>query len=214
VSDYITKWGQETNLYRQAQAGDEESLAELMRKHEGLVHYIVRQQWRGSLSYEEGIHAGRIGLWRSIVGYDPQREDAFAGYASMAIRRQVWRAVKEAEREKRRRMRTTAVMPSSAAEAEEVEWEVAATLYGIVGRLPDKQRRVVSGYYGLDGKGGSTLAELGARLGCSRQAVHYHLRRALVRLRHPAFSAILRALLGRNRREDYLAALRPGRRGR
>ena len=69
MSDYITKWGQETNLYQQAQAGDEDSLAELMRMHEGLVHYVMRQQWRGDLSYEEGIHAGRIGLWRSILGY-------------------------------------------------------------------------------------------------------------------------------------------------
>jgi hypothetical protein len=28
-------------------------------------------------------------------------------------------------------------------------------------------------------------------------------------LRHPAFSAVLRELLGHNRREDYLQALRP-----
>jgi RNA polymerase sigma factor (sigma-70 family) len=214
VSDYSTKQGQETNLYQQAQAGDEESLDKLMGMHEGLVHYIVRQQWRGCLSYVEAIHAGRIGLWRSIVGYDPQRGNSFVGYASVAIRRQVWRAVKESERETRRVIKPRVTMLSYAAEAEDVDWEVEATLSGMVGRLPDKQRWVVSGYYGLDGWGGSTLAELGERLGCRRQAVHYHLRQALIRLRHPAFSAILRALLGYNRREDYLAALRPVRRGR
>jgi len=47
--------------------------------------------------------------------------------------------------------------------------------------------------------------------GCSRQAIHQHLQRARVQLRHPAFSADLRALLERNRRADYLAALRPRR---
>jgi RNA polymerase sigma factor (sigma-70 family) len=214
VSEYTTKRGEETNLYRQAQAGDEESLNELMRMHEGLVHYVMRQQWRGSLSYEEGIHAGRIGLWRSIMRYDRQRGNSFVSYASVAIRRQVWRAVKEAEGEKRREKKAAATALCAAGEAEEIDWEVAATLYGMVGRLPDKQRWVVSCYYGLDGWGGSTLAELGARIGCCRQAVHYHLQRALLRLRHPTVSAILRALLGYNQREDYLGALRPVGRGR
>lgn len=209
-----TKRVMEANLYRQAQAGDEGSLAELMCKHEGLVHHIVRQQWRGSLSYVEAIHAGRVGLWHAILGYDPQRGDALSSYASVAIRRQIWRAVKEAEREERKGVARTGYTPVVEVEEEGVEWEVKATLYGIVGRLPVKQRWVVSCYYGLDGWGGSTLAQLGQRLGCSRQAVHYHLRQALLRLRHPAFSAILRALLGCNRREDYLEALRPARRGR
>jgi hypothetical protein len=56
------------------------------------------------------------------------------------------------------------------------------------------------------------LAQLGQQLGCTRQGVHYHLGRALLHLRHPAFSAALRALVGRNRRPDYLQALQPGRR--
>lgn len=209
-----TKWGQETNLYRRAQAGDEESLTELMRLHEGLVHHIARQQWRGSLSYMEAIHAGRVGMWHAILGYDPQRGDAFSSYASVAIRRQVWRAVKESEREEKSVVGSIGCKPPLAVEAEQVGWEVKATLYGIVGRLPVKQRWVVSCYYGLDGWGGRTLVQLGQQLGCSRQAVHYHLQQALVRLRHPAFSAILRVLLGRNRREDYREALRPARRGR
>lgn len=214
MSYCTTKRPKEANLYLQAQAGDEGSLAELMRVHEGLVHHIVRQQWRGRLSYAAAIHAGRVGLWRSILGYDPQRGNAFSSYAGVAIGRQVWRAVKEAEQEQNRRVAPTGYRPSVVRDEEGVGWEVKATLYGLVGRLPDKQRWVVSCYYGLDGWGGCTLAQLGQRLGCSRQAVHYHLRQALMRLRHPAFSAILRALLGLNRRENYLEALRPARRRR
>jgi len=83
----------------------------------------------------------------------------------------------------------------------------------MVEHLPPKQRWVVCTYYGLDGWGGCTLAQLGRRLGCSRQAVHYHLRKALLRLRHPAFSMLLRAMLGRNRRMDYLRALHAEGRG-
>ena len=185
-----------------------------MRAHEGLVHHVVRQQWRGHLGYEEAVQAGRVGLWRAILGFDPERGYAFSTYASVAIARHVWRAVELAKRDE-----WTTRAPASAASCQDprgevLAWEVKATLEAMVKRLPRKQRWVVCIYYGLDGWGGCTLAQLGGRLGCSRQAVHYHLHKALVSLRHPVFSAVLRALLGRNRREDYLQALWPGRRQR
>lgn len=214
MRDYTTQKETDATLLARAQAGEAESLDELMSRHEGLVHYVVRQQWRGSLSYSEAIHAGRIGLWRAIVGYDRERGSGLSSYASVAIRRQVWRAVQEAEGEQRKEKRLRTAMGGIVGEEAEVNWEVKAALYGMVGRLPDKQRWVVTCYYGLDGWGGSTLGRLSQRLGCSRQAVHYHLRRARLRLRHPALSAILRALLGQNRRADYRAALRPRGRAR
>jgi RNA polymerase sigma factor (sigma-70 family) len=185
-----------------------------MERHERLVHYIVRQQWRGPLSYTDAVHEGRIGLWRAILGYDLQRGTAFSTYASVAIARQLWRGVQQATREAR------AVPMSLPARAAVDLWfavwsrEVRVALHAMVARLPAKQCWVVCTYYGLDGAGGCTLAQLGAHLGCTRQAVHYHLQRALIQLRHPAFSARLRALLGYNRRADYLRALRPQRRRR
>ena len=78
--------------------------------------------------------------------------------------------------------------------------------------LPSKQRWIVEAYYGLEDQGPQTMVALGRQLGCSRQAVSYHHHRALERLRHPAFSARLRELLSRNRREDYLQVLQPARR--
>jgi RNA polymerase sporulation-specific sigma factor len=209
-----TKSDKDANLFRQAQVGDAESVELLMRAHEGLVHHVVRQQWRGDLSYEEAVHAGRIGLWRAILGFDPQRGYAFSSYASVAIARQVWRAVELAEREQWSARTPATVASYVDPQVEVLAWEVEATLYAMVERLPAKQRWVVCTYYGLDGWGGCTLAQLGSRLGCSRQAVHYHLRKALLRLRHPAFSLLLRAMLGYNRRLDYLQVLRGERRAR
>jgi len=69
-----------------------------MNEHEGLVHYIVRQQWRGTLSYGQVLHEGGIGLWRAILGFDPGRGVAFSMYASVVIARQVWRAIAQAEK--------------------------------------------------------------------------------------------------------------------
>jgi len=214
VCNCTTISDRDANLFRRAQAGDAEVLEQLMGAHEGLVHHIVRQQWRGRLSYEEAVHAGRIGLWRAIVGFDPERGRAFSTYASVAIARHVWRAVVLAEREEWRAHAPASAKPYRDPRVEVLAWEVHATLHAMVARLPSKQRWVVCTYYGLDGWGGCTLAQLGGRLGCSRQAVHYHLHKALVSLRHPVFSAMLRALLGHNRRADYLQALRPERRPR
>jgi RNA polymerase sigma factor (sigma-70 family) len=209
-----TKTRESTNRFHQAQAGDAASVAELMSEHDRLVHYIVRQQWRGTLSYGQVLHEGRIGLWRAILGFDTERGVAFSTYASVAIARQVWRAVAQAE--KQRQNSDSLSLPVLPAEPllDVLEWEVEAVLGTLVEQLPAKQRLVVRAYYGLDGRGGRTLAQVGEQLGCTRQAVHYHVHKALVSLRHPVFSAVLRALLGRNRREDYLQALRPERRQR
>jgi len=208
VSYSTTIHGQDANLYGQAQGGDAQSLEDLMRMHEGLLHHIVRQQWRGRLSYEQALHAGRIGLWRAVLGFDPGRGYAFSTYAGVAIARHVWCAVRRAEKEEQA---VRLPVPSSSyvdPQTEVQAGEVLTALHAMVDQLPALQRQIVWAYYGLDGRGGCTLVELGRRRGCSRQAMHYHLRKALIALRHPAFSALLRALLDRNSRAAYLRALR------
>jgi len=207
VSYSTTIHDQAANLYAQAQDGDTQSLEELMRMHEGLVHHIVRQQWRGRLSYEQAVHAGRIGLWRAILGFDPERAYAFSTYAGIAIARQMWRAVRRAEREQEAHLIPVRLQLSAAPRSAVQAGEVQAALYALIGRLPALQRWIVCTYYGLDGRGGCTLAELGRQRGCSRQAIHYHLTKALIALRHPTLSAQLRALLDRNSRADYREAL-------
>jgi RNA polymerase sigma factor (sigma-70 family) len=191
----------------QAQGGDVQSLEELMRMHEGLVHHMVRQQWRGRLSYEQAVHARRVGLWHAILGFDPGRGYAFSTYAGLAIARQVWRAVRRTEREQESPLVPVRLRSSADPRAAVQAGEVQTALYALVGRLPALQRWIVCTYYGLDGRGGCPLAELGRQRGCSRQAIHYHLAKALVALRHPLLSAQLRALLDRNSRADYREAL-------
>jgi len=204
------------NLFRQAQAGDASSLGQLMDRHDGLVHHILRRQWCDSLSYTEVLQEGRIGLWRAILGFDPERGVAFSTYASLAIARRIWRAVavRQAEREKQKPIWDWEGQPSPfpGSLTYLLAQEVQEALHTQVDQLPAQQRWLVQAYYGLDGQGSQTMTELGRQLGCSRQAIGYHLRRALLRLRHPAFSARLRGLLGRDRRQDYLQALQPGRR--
>lgn len=218
MSNYTTK--DAIDRFRQAQAGDGESLAELMYQHDGLVHHIIRRQSGGRLSYAETLQEGRIGLWRAILRFDPERGTAFSTYAGVAIAHQAWRAVKRQAARDREAAECCGLWGDGIAPpawpsdllAEMIELLVKAELSALVARLDRKRRHIVRAYYGLDGEAAQTQPELGKQLGCTRQAIHYHLRRALQRLRHPAFSASLRALLDLNRRQDYLQALRPERR--
>jgi len=198
-------------LFRQAQAGDTASLDALMARHDGLVHHLLRQQCSGDLTYDEVLQAGRIGLWQAILHFDPTRGRAFSTYAAVAIIRHIWRAVRQAQR-LAAAPGGVPPEPSGDPEGDLEQCEVRELLQALVATLPAAQRCVVCAYYGLDGQGGRSTGELGRRWGCSRQAIHYHLRRARAHLRHPAFSAALRAVLGHNQRADYLAALRPRRR--
>ncbi|MGD2105731.1 MAG: sigma-70 family RNA polymerase sigma factor [Anaerolineae bacterium] len=209
MSDY-TPEPEMAQLFQRAQAGDRQSLNRLMRQHDGLVHHIIRQQWGGPLTYTETLQEGRIALWRAILGFDPEHGAAFSTYASVAIARQVWGAVDRAQKEQEDEWSFLAPSPFPHPRDVVLKQEIEEALDASVKRLRAKRRWVVRAHYGLDGRGGHTLAQLGRWLGCSRQAMHYHLQQALLRLRHPAFSATLRFLLGRNRRQDYRSALGQG----
>jgi RNA polymerase sigma factor (sigma-70 family) len=204
------------NLFARAQAGDARSLEQLMAQHEGLVHLVARRQWRGPLGYEETVQEGRIGLWRAILGFDPGRGVNFSTYAGVAVVRKIWQAVKLRQVRQEKLEQVWDWEEEASPGRGLLSWllvrEVHEALQAQVQGLPNRQRRIVQAYYGLGGQGPQTLAELGRQLGCSRQALSYHHHRALGRLRHPAFSARLRELLGRNRREDYLQVLQPARR--
>jgi len=81
-------------LFQQAQAGCRDSVEQLMSVHDGLVHAVVRRQVLGDLPYAEALQAGRLGLWRAILGFDPQRGTAFSTYAWISIVHHVWREVR------------------------------------------------------------------------------------------------------------------------
>ena len=215
MSYCTTGKGKVANLFQQAQAGDARSLEQLMARHEGLVHVVARRQWRGPLSYEETVQEGRIGLWRAIVGYELERGVAFSTYAGVAIARKIWQAVKQQQARQEKLEQVWDWEEEASPGPGLLNWllvgEVSESLQAQVQGLPTRQRRIIQAYYGLEDQGPQTLAEMGRQLNCSRQAVSYHHHRALERLRHPAFSACLRELLGRNRREDYLQVLQPAR---
>jgi len=181
-----------------------------MAAHENLVHAVVRRQALGHLPFAEALHAGRFGLWRAILGYDPQRGLAFSTYAWTCIMHRVWREVKVAARADVRAAQhcgfdqVDASALASAGPAE--EWEAAVlctSLWELIAQLPERLRMVVLARYGMTGQPRVLYAQIGAGLGVSGERARQLHTEALIWLRQPAHSQQLRSLLGRHTLADY-----------
>ena len=201
----------EVVLFRQAQTGDRESLNALMERHDGLVHAVVRRQVLGELPYADALQAGRIGLWRASVRFEPSRGYAFSTYAWPSIVHHVWRAVKEHRRACRAEQVDLDIGVCSdwhsvvCVDPARIDWawSVYDALHALVTGLPQRLRKIMVARYGLDGQQTCLYREIGERLGVSRERVRQLHSEALVWLRHPPHSHALRSLLGRHRVRDY-----------
>ena len=203
-------------IFECAQAGCARCVEALLRRHERLVHAVLRRQWRGEVASADLLQEGRIGLWQAILHFDPHRGVAFSTYAWHAVQNRIWRAVRR-ERRHRERVEARAQRESVWAGeeqrnplhvAEEALWweEVCATVAEMVTQLPEPLREVVVVHYGLDGGSPCTLATLGAWYGVTGEMVRVWRNEALVRLRIPLYSARLRALCGQDSRQAYARA--------
>jgi RNA polymerase sigma factor (sigma-70 family) len=198
----------EATLVKQAQGGCAESLNELMERHEGLVRWVVQRQWLLTLPEEEARQAGRRGLWRAILGYDPGRGTTFSTYAYKAIMRYIWTAVKSERRRLNRELPVgilaalyykTGPDPAGLRDWQEID----KSLLELVKRLPKRLQGVITANYGLEEGKPQTLQAIGVQLGLSRERVRQLRNAALVWLSQPAHSQALRSLLDRHTQQQY-----------
>ena len=214
----------EAALFLRAQAGCSDSLDELMTRHDGLVQVVVRRQVLGDMPFAEALQAGRIGLWRAILGFDPARCLAFSTYAWTAITRHVWRAANEYSRFYSPPIANQVCSGEIADPA--LIWESLVTrqvLDDLVRHLEPRLQKVVAARYGLWGNPPAFYHQIGTALGVSGERARQLHTEALVWLRHPAHSYVLRSLLGYHTLDDYYVSAeltrrwlwwRGGRRGR
>lgn len=193
--------------YLCAQAGCGECLNRLVEHHEGLIHWVLRQQHVGHTAYDDLLQEGRIAVWHAILRFDVRRGVAFSSFAFVAIRRQIWRAVVVAERG------WLWLRPPETwdpAEQVEAEWFWAALRLAVaaaMAQLPERLRQVVAEYYGLDGQAAHSFTWVGQAHGISGERARQLRNDALVWLRLPALSAWLRALCERDDRWAYRRTL-------
>jgi len=197
----------EATLFHQAQRGNRQALNHLMAQHDGLVHAVLRRYSGGTLSYADTLHAGRLGLWQAILRYDPTRGCAFSTYAWICIMRRIWQTVKVETRPVRRGLGTPLFFTMGATDPARLSEHTAVTqaLHALVARLPARWHATIIAHYGLDGTAPANFAEIGRRLGYSGERARQFHCEALLWLRQPAHSQMLRGLLNRHTATDYPA---------
>jgi len=189
-----------------AQAGCRACQDALIREHTGLIHAMLRRVEHAGVPYAELVQAGRLALWRAVLGFDPERGVRFSTYGCVAIQRALWAAVRQA-----RRPEESEALTSSPPEPWTVvsqQPEVQAALRAAVAELPERLRDVMTTVYGLQGEPPCSYAALGRAWDLSRERIRQLHHEALVILRHPGFSAALYRLCERDSRAAYLHALR------
>ena len=197
-------------IFECAQAGCAQCQEALLGQHKGLVHAVLRQQWRGDVSYVDLLQEGRIALWRAIMGYEPYRGTAFSGYAWRAIERRMWQVVAKRQRVvlKVRLECANVETYELISQVEDALWweQVKDALAKMLGHLPGCFREVVVAAYGLDGRPARSLAAIGRVYGVTRENVRVWRNNALAQMRMPVYSSRLRALCDQNDREAYIRA--------
>jgi RNA polymerase sigma factor (sigma-70 family) len=189
-----------------AQRGCQECLGRLLRRHRGLVPWVIGRTCRGPLSYEELLHEGQIALWQAILHYDPGRKIAFSTYAVAAIRHRLWAAVARAQRPQGWLVPVALPDPAECAEKAWQQRAVRLALGELLQCLPAQRYHVIVAAYGLDGQPPLSLAAIGRLCGVSRERVRQWRNDALVLLRLPALSGWLRCLCEQNDKAAYQRA--------
>ena len=192
---------------RHAQQGCADCLDHLVRQNEALIPWVLQRLARGPLSYAEARQAGRLGLWKALLGFDPTRGWAFSTYAVVAIRRHIQLEVKRSRRFWR-------ALPALHPPSPPALWEplhrrmLVAAVPPWVAQLPPRRAAVVRAYYGLGGAPPQLLRTIAQTLGVSPQRVHQLLAEARLLLALPIYSWEIRQQLGCTSRAQVRAALR------
>lgn len=181
----------------------------LVREHTGLIHTLLRRVGHAGVAYAELVQAGRLALWRAVLGFDPGRGVRFATYGGVAIERALWAAVRQAQRVTEVPLPAVARLEPWAMHSQRPE--VQAALRAVVAQLPERLGAVVTALYGLNGQPPCTQAALGRAWGLSRERIRQLHMAALVSLRHPGLSSQLYHLCDQDSRAAYLQALQRNR---
>jgi len=189
------------------QAGCPDCLDHLVRQNEGLVHWVIRHHGSDPLSYEEALQAGRIGLWKALLRFDPDRGTAFSSYAVVAIRRHIQREAQCLRRFWRPLPNVPPTpLPDPLDEARRRILLPAVQRW--VAQLSPRRAYVVWAYYGLDGAPPQIQRTIAQSLGVTRQRVQQLLAEARLLLALPIYSWEIRLLLECTSKQEVRTALK------
>jgi RNA polymerase primary sigma factor len=166
---------------------------EIIRANLRLVVSIAKKHAGPTNNLFELISDGNMSLIRAAEKFDISRGFKFSTYASWAIMRNFSRTLPEEKARRDRFVTGHEEMFEAAADnrAEEHESDGALkqmqeAVKGLLGRLDDRERRIMIGRYGIGSADPQTLEQLGRTLGVTKERVRQIESRAREKLRKMA----------------------------
>lgn len=163
---------------------------QIIRSNLRLVVSIAKRHVGPSNNFFELVSDGNMSLIRAVEKFDYARGNKFSTYASWAIMKNFARTIPEENYRRDRFVTGHEEMFESAADGriDEHEYEVAhrrnvEAVQGMLGRLDDRERKIMISRYGLDGSREMTLEQLGKELGITKERVRQIESRAQEKLR-------------------------------
>ncbi|WP_422927650.1 sigma-70 family RNA polymerase sigma factor [Singulisphaera sp. PoT] len=171
----------------------EEALAvknQIIRSNLRLVVSIAKRHVGPSNNFFELVSDGNMSLIRAVEKFDYARGNKFSTYASWAIMKNFARTIPEENYRRDRFVTGHEEMFEAAADTriDEHEYETAQkrnqeAVKGMLGRLDDRERRIIVSRYGINGVSELTLEQLGRELGITKERVRQIESRAQEKLR-------------------------------
>lgn len=190
---------EEQTLLQQAAAGDEAARARLIERNLRLVVYIARRFENTGVNIEDLISIGTIGLIKAVGTFKSDRNIKLATYASRCIENEILMHIRKIAGQK---------AEVSLDEPINTDWDgnelllsdVLGTDGDIVmrpleddvdhqllrqalGRLPEREKQIVSMRFGLGGRQEKTQKEVADIMGISQSYISRLEKRIMLRLR-------------------------------
>lgn len=128
-----------------AQTGDDAAMEYVLEKYKGLVRMLSRSLFLMDGDEDDLIQEGMIGLYKAVVGFEPERGAAFDTFASQCINRQLYSAVKKSNRKKNIPLNSYISIDSAAEEMDESRAESLVVLDKISVKAQQNPEDIVIG---------------------------------------------------------------------
>jgi len=163
---------------------------QIIRSNLRLVVSIAKKHLGPSQNFFELVSDGNISLIRAVEKFDYARGNKFSTYATWAIMRNFIRTIPEESQRRDRFITGHDEMFDSAADhrSDERETEIDQkrtqdAVNGLLGRLNERERKIITSRFGLGGALEMTLEQLGHELGVTKERVRQLEARAQEKLR-------------------------------
>jgi RNA polymerase primary sigma factor len=163
---------------------------QIIRANLRLVVSIAKKRVGPTNNFFELVSDGNMSLIRAVEKFDASRGFKFSTYASWAIMKNFSRSIPEEKQRHDRFMTGHDELFESAPDNRSDVYERESghrrnqeILQGMLGRLNDRERRILISRYGIGGADEQTLEQLGRELGVTKERVRQIESRAQEKLR-------------------------------